>query len=133
MTRWLSSDLHINHSNIVNLCNRPFGGINHMDQELIYRWNMKVGDEDEVYVLGDFTLNTRAMEWALPQLSGKSKYLISGNHDTCHSSKHFKHLDRYKAAGFIILDEQVKLTLSNGLEVLMCHFPYTGDSIAGQQ
>lgn len=53
-----------------------------MDQELINRWNSAVGDEDEVWHLGDFAIRQspeRVLQ-LLQALHGR-KHLIFGNND----------------------------------------------------
>lgn len=53
-----------------------------MNEGLIRRWNQRVGKDDVVYHLGDFTLTTRVelVDEILCHLNGKIR-LIKGNHD----------------------------------------------------
>ena len=53
------------------------------DETLIKLWNSIVGNDDLVYVLGDFTLSSRidVITNLVNRLNG-SKILIMGNHDT---------------------------------------------------
>lgn len=80
---YFTSDLHFGHKNILQFQkNRKFESIEEMDKTLIKNWNNKVKDNDEIYILGDFTLK-KDEEYILNilnQLNGK-KYLIKGNHD----------------------------------------------------
>ena len=58
INRYLSSDLHFGHENIVP--SRPqFKNVDEMDECLIRNWNRKVNDQDEVYILGDLSFRTR--------------------------------------------------------------------------
>jgi len=78
---YLTADLHFGHENIIRHVGRPFSSVEEMDQTLIRNWNDRVGEEDEVYILGDVTMKGAA--WAedvLGQLRGR-KYLVRGNHD----------------------------------------------------
>ena len=50
---FFTSDLHFGHTNVITLDKRPFSSVEEMDEELIKRWNKKVGKGDLVYVLGD--------------------------------------------------------------------------------
>jgi calcineurin-like phosphoesterase family protein len=52
-----------------------------MDKVIVRNWNQAVAQSDEVYILGDFTMEPalKAHEY-LKRLNGR-KYLIRGNHD----------------------------------------------------
>lgn len=78
---FFTSDLHFYHEKIIKHVNRPFYNQEEMNETLIKRWNQKIGNEDEVYILGDITMKgaSYATE-ALKALKGK-KYLVRGNHD----------------------------------------------------
>ena len=75
------ADLHFGHKNCLVFDNRPFKTIEEHDEELIKRWNDKVGIEDDVYILGDISWynTTRTIE-IFKNLNG-NKHLIIGNHD----------------------------------------------------
>jgi len=78
---YFTADLHFGHTNIIKYCNRPFNSIEDMDKALIRNWNATVQPEDEIYILGDFTMRSPGHAKAyLSALNGK-KYLIVGNHD----------------------------------------------------
>ncbi len=78
---YFTSDLHFGHYNIITHCNRPFQSTDHMDSILIQNWNQRVKSNDEVYILGDFTMeNADRAHRYFSALSG-TKYLIRGNHD----------------------------------------------------
>lgn len=79
---FVSSDSHFGHSNIIRYCNRPFASVDEMDAALIANWNNKVGPNDTIYFLGDFTFakdRNRTREY-FDALNGV-KHLIEGNHD----------------------------------------------------
>ena len=81
MAVYFTSDLHFNHTSIINFDNRPFANVDEMNRCMVEYWNEKVTDKDEVYILGDFSLSKKdTLEFA-PRLKGK-KYLILGNHDS---------------------------------------------------
>src|SRR6185369_462783 len=56
---YFTSDTHFGHANIIRYCHRPFAGAAEMDDALVHRWNERVGDDDVIYHLGDFTLSGR--------------------------------------------------------------------------
>lgn len=78
---FFTSDHHFGHAHIIKFCNRPFGSLEEMNEELIRRWNEKISPEDEVYHLGDFALASREQfEDIAGRLNG-TIYLIIGNHE----------------------------------------------------
>ena len=79
--RWLTSDTHFGHANIIEYCGRPFKDVKEMNETIIARWNEVVGREDEVFHLGDFALAPVlvAEEWE-KRLNGRI-HLVRGNHD----------------------------------------------------
>jgi len=78
MKWWLSADHHFNHFNIISYCGRPFKSLEHMNQELIRRWNSKVDEGDKVLYLGDFTFGNP--DEFIEQLNGDIVF-IKGSHD----------------------------------------------------
>lgn len=60
---------------------RPWDNTDEMDEALIENWNKVVTPEDEVYVLGDVTMNRKALP-TIGRCNGR-KHLIKGNHDVC--------------------------------------------------
>lgn len=82
MKIFFTSDLHFGHDNVLKFDNRPFQTVEEMDEELILRWNNKVGKGDLVYVLGDMIWKTETNEAAalIKKLNGQI-ILIKGNHD----------------------------------------------------
>lgn len=86
---FFTADTHFLHHNIIKYCKRPYANVDEMNEDLIARWNAKVGPNDTVMHLGDVSLGhvgpTKAI---LSRLNGKI-CLIKGNHDdtalACHS------------------------------------------------
>ena len=77
---FFTSDLHLGHRNIIRLCGRPFASLEEMDETLVSRWNRKVGQDDNVFVVGDLFFRAEDPEGLLKRLNGR-KTLILGNHD----------------------------------------------------
>lgn len=48
------SDMHLGHKNVLKFDSRPFESVEEMNETLIANWNVKVTDEDDVWILGDF-------------------------------------------------------------------------------
>lgn len=79
---FFTSDLHFGHEKVIRFDNRPFNTVEEMDEEMIKRWNAKVGKGDIVYVLGDFIWKAATNEAVsiIRRLNGQI-ILIKGNHD----------------------------------------------------
>jgi len=63
MATWFSADTHFGHAGILGPhmhCRRGdhFASIQEHDEALIERWNAVVGEDDEVWHLGDFAYRT---------------------------------------------------------------------------
>lgn len=131
MTTWFTADLHLGHENIIRYCNRPFGGVDEMDDELVRRWTDAVADDDVVWVLGDVALGRIEHTLSVVAKLPGHKRLVAGNHDRCwagHGRRAEAWEDRYREAGFEeIHQRQVDLDVG-GTAVVACHFPYHGDS-----
>lgn len=79
---YLISDLHLDHDNIIEYCNRPFDSVEEMNDALVEHWNAAVDPADEVLYGGDLTIRQSAaalLDW-LEQLNGEIVFLL-GNHD----------------------------------------------------
>ncbi len=87
---FVTSDLHLEHENIIRFCKRPFLSVKEMNETLVKNWNKVVGKKDLVYYLGDLVYNYKLkqnpnahkerFEFWLSVLNGR-KILIRGNHD----------------------------------------------------
>jgi calcineurin-like phosphoesterase family protein len=139
--RWFTSDEHYGHLRIPELAARPFGathyGVGEMNADLIRRHNAVVGDEDEVWHLGDFAMGTIADTLPLVrELAGRRHVLVAGNHDRCwpgyrlpRSATHDEWARKYKAAGFHTVWNAPSTYPSpdlGGRLVNVSHFPYQG-------
>ena len=83
MVRYLISDLHLGHENIIEYCDRPFDTVDAMDETLIDNWNGTVDDEhDIVFFLGDLGAfaDESELRELLDQLNGRVVF-VEGNHD----------------------------------------------------
>lgn len=91
MSIYFIADTHFSEENIIKYENRPFQGVQDMDDSMIANWNRMVKEEDTVYLVGDFGAGRREA-LLLDKLKG-IKYLIKGNHD-------METNDYYRTAGF---------------------------------
>ena len=70
------ADTHFGHDNIRKLSNRPFATVEEMDRAIIDNWNSKVKNDDDVYILGDFTYKGESYKHYLKQLNGRKHLII---------------------------------------------------------
>lgn len=108
---YFTSDTHFGHHNIIKYCDRPFKDVDHMNEEMIKRWNGTVKPNDEVWHLGDFCMGKRTYPkiW-LPRLNGKINF-IRGNHDPYVHDQGFASVQDYKELNW------------NNQKIVLFHYP----------
>jgi calcineurin-like phosphoesterase family protein len=118
---WFTSDTHYGHDNVIQFCGRPFKNSDEMAEELITRFNSKVGESDTVYFLGDifWTQNgpaafQRACSF-MSRLNGSIRVLVQGNHDKFSQAQYLK-------MGFTHVVQECVLKLA-GHRVRLSHYP----------
>ncbi len=116
MSIYYISDTHFGHANIIRLSNRPFRDIAEMNAELIARWNAKVTDDDDVYMLGDFAYRSaEAASVIAGKLKGR-KHLVIGNHDN-------RWMKEPKACAQFVEIARLMEIDDGGRLVTLCHYP----------
>lgn len=113
------SDLHLGHTNVINMCDRPYSDVEQMNEDLINKWNNRVKKNDTVYFLGDFSMklsNEKALEY-LKRLNG-IKYFIKGNHDKNSFLEEAKRQNLIKD-----YSDSYKEINDNDRFVILCHYP----------
>lgn len=149
MSRFWTSDWHFGHANIIEYTGRPFftevfdknasafgtieayvPDVEAMNRALIRNCNEMVGESDELWLVGDAAMGRR--ETTVPlfkELRCRNLFLVPGNHDHVHRMfpKWMKHVALYEDAGFKIMNSQETVQIA-GQDVMVCHFPFTGDS-----
>jgi calcineurin-like phosphoesterase family protein len=128
---WFTSDTHFDHPNVA-VGHRGFASSHQHDETLIALWNAKVKPDDVVWHLGDVGRGKGSAghaEYVLScvgRLNGV-KHLVAGNHDAPHPL----HRDSHKHQRlWLTVFESVQpfaRRYVGGDEVLLSHFPYTGD------
>lgn len=118
---WFTSDLHLNHQNILNYTQRHnyFSSIEEMNDILIENINSMVHRrKDELYILGDLALTDKQKTIELlNRIKIKKKFLIMGNHDRPslyrneEIKKQFREICDYKEIKY------------RGNMIVMCHYP----------
>lgn len=110
------ADPHLGHTNVLRFDNRPFDNIEQHDQCIINNWNLKVRDNDEVYVLGDISwYDVPKTAEIYENLKGK-KHLILGNHDR----KYGRSTELRKV--FIEITDYKEINVDNR-DLILSHYP----------
>lgn len=121
---FFSSDLHLNHKNIIKYCNRPFSSVEEMNEAIINNWNKVVPEDGIVFILGDFCFGGKD-KWQnfYNQLNGK-KYLILGNHDDPKIAKQvFKQsINTCEALDQLLIKVQGDEEIPEQF-IFLCHYP----------
>lgn len=137
MTVFFTSDTHFGHARIIELCNRPFKDVDHMNEVIVARWNAAVSPEDTVYHLGDVAMGPIEKSLAIIKRLNGSKILVQGNHDRPFMAgdnyeKFEKWHRAYIDAGFLSVWDYHYF--QNFLyPFALSHFPYDGDSHDGDR
>ncbi len=112
---FFTSDTHFGHRNMTNegknYSNRPFDTIVQMDEAMIANWNAVVGQDDDIYHLGDFAMGKTPVPTILARLNGR-KHLIWGNHD----SKQTRELPQWASS-----QPYLEINLEGKL-IVLCHY-----------
>lgn len=110
---FFTADTHFGHANVIEYSHRPFRDKEHMDEELIARWNAKVPPNAIVYHMGDFGFYTpKALLPILNSLHGTIR-LIKGNHDKAVKGELAKRFDWVKDYYEAKAPDERKLVLSH--------------------
>lgn len=121
--RFVISDTHFGHENswakfkLNDGCTplRPYTSTEEMNEDMIAKWNAKVGPKDVVYHLGDVVINKKYLP-ILDRLNG-SKRLIMGNHDIFGVKEYLKYFtELYGCRVFVD-------------KFILSHIPHHPDSI----
>ncbi|MBT3537713.1 hypothetical protein HOB76_06165 [Candidatus Woesearchaeota archaeon] len=102
---YLTSDLHLDHANIIRYCNRPFKDKREMNKVLVKNWNNTIRPKDKVYFLGDLAYGrgSHKTDWWLKKLNGDITF-IDGNHDNLKRTRvHKKLIIQYKSKQFMLV------------------------------
>lgn len=133
MRIFFTSDMHFGHVRICELAGRPFESVEHMNREIVRRWNAVVAHGDRVYVVGDVAMGSILLSLANIGLLNGELVLIEGNHDRTFMAKNDEQRAKwekiYLDAGFSRIHPNMTLVNFEGLPTVnLSHFPYEGDS-----
>ena len=113
---WLTADLHLGHANIIKFCKRPFRNVGEMDQAIINNINEKVGKDDRLIVLGDFSMGKERPQY-IRRINCDNIWLITGNHDKRPgTSDGFTRVEVYH-------EEKFQLSDGTHKDIVLFHYP----------
>ena len=136
--RYFTSDTHYGHQNIIRFCDRPYIDVHHMNIALVNRAAGMVNVGDELWHLGDVALGY--LNDTLTNLAriAVDVTLVAGNHDRCHPYNGARgerfvevYSERCRLSELILTN--TTLTLSNGVDVKVSHFPCTDPQLDGRE
>jgi calcineurin-like phosphoesterase family protein len=115
MTVFFTADTHFGHAGARALYRRPFASVPEMDAAMLARWNEVVGEDDEIWHLGDFAVGPKseAIAALLESLNGR-KHLITGNNDGPATTAQ---------PGWASVQPYAELTV-DGVGLVLCHYAF---------
>lgn len=112
------ADTHLGHGNIIRHSRRDLNygvhTVEEMDALIIKNWNEAVGDDDDVYIVGDFIYKSDDPLGYIKQLKGH-KHLIKGNHD-----RYIKNRAMWKYFDSI---DDIKMIQDGTTQLVLFHYP----------
>jgi calcineurin-like phosphoesterase family protein len=115
---FFTSDHHFYHENVIKYSKRPFENATEMNEAMINNINAVVGENDTLYILGDFVFAKDAKQviYIRSRIKCKNVHWIKGNHDKYAFNdlvkQHFTSIRDY-------LEIEVQ-----GQKIVLSHFPH---------
>ena len=110
-----TADTHFGDPRVLRIDRRPFPSIPAHDQALIANWNEAVGEDDEVWHLGDFALHVTGERIAeLLRLLNGRKHLVRGNNDGAAT---------LEAKAWASIQNYAELVVE-GTRLVLCHYAF---------
>jgi calcineurin-like phosphoesterase family protein len=108
-----TADTHISDPRVLRIDRRPFANMAEHDAALVSNWNAVVGDDDDVWHLGDVISSRGNCDALLASLRGR-KHLIVGNNDPETTTA---------ARGWTSVQHYAELRV-DGLHLVLCHYAF---------
>lgn len=115
MTTFFTSDTHFGDHRVIWMYKRPFATVPEMDAALAANWNAVVGEDDEVWHLGDFAVRYDAERTSalLDRLNG-TKHLVVGNNDPATTTE---------APAWASVQHYREITVDR-IPLVLCHYAF---------
>ncbi len=88
MSEFFTGGLYLNQTNIITYNNRPFTDTDEMNNQLVESINKKVGEDDKLYILGNFLFGSldeekfyKTARYFRNKIICRNLFLLYGNHD----------------------------------------------------
>lgn len=121
--KWLTSDLHLDHNNIIEYSNRPFDSVESMNNFIISNINKKIKPNEELFILGDFCVGHGKIDRIIElfyMINCKNIHMIYGNHDKAIRKNSAKLIE----GGIIKSAQDVLITKENGHSIFLSHYAH---------
>ena len=114
---WFTSDMHLGHEKALDFTCRPWNQIDEMNEGIIANINEKVKENDELYILGDYSFKITALEAAAlrKKIYCEKVHLVPGNHDKDWNNK--------LVQGTFIVEQPITVLKIDGRKYVLSHFP----------
>lgn len=92
MTIFFTSDIHFGHEKILGFCperGKRWSNLEDHDEAMIANWNGRVGHDDTVFFLGDFSFRKPSETVEIGKRLNGNIMFIQGNHDSFRVVKRF--------------------------------------------
>lgn len=116
---FFTADTHFGHANIIKYCNRPFKTVQEMDETLITNWNNKIGQDDVVFHLGDFSFGDA--DKYRKRLNGSIRF-IRGNHDK--PAEHLHYTNKNLKDKPFLSFEDVRMVVIGDQRIWLSHYAH---------
>ena len=127
---WFTSDLHFGHRLVAEYRGFTAGGepdVHAHDEAIGDAWCSVVRPDDHVWVLGDLSVSSPTHPLNILRRLPGIKHLVWGNHDAGHPMHRTAHKHQGRYLEVFDSTQQSARRRIYGREVLLSHFPYSGD------
>lgn len=114
--RYYTSDLHLGHAKIIELCYRPFSSVEDMDDTIISSINDAVRPSDELIIAGDFCMDRTLVQAYRKLIRCRNIHFITGNHD---SAKRIVYDLAFSSVSEIL---ELRSIVEPGKAITVCHY-----------
>lgn len=123
---WFTSDWHLDHANIIRLCNRPFKDVEEMNNTILNNFFNVVQTGEHVYFLGDLAFGQRLLPAFFQRVKERGIFfhVILGNHDKdlIRLSKTQEFVIQYYGTNTLTINDIRSITLDHQ-SITLCHYP----------